>query len=103
MSNAKTILVTVIFAMTLSVLLVVQAQPPEGPPGGGANLQAQVNALKAQVAALETLTSSMSADATNVFFDGVNVHVRNGQGSTLTTNAVGNLIIGYNEDADLML
>jgi hypothetical protein len=27
-----------------------------------------------------------------------NVHVRNGLGETATTNATGNLIVGYNED-----
>ncbi|MCG8590604.1 MAG: hypothetical protein MJE66_15035, partial [Proteobacteria bacterium] len=33
----------------------------------------------------------------DVFFEGCNVHVRNGAGTTNTTNGLGNLIIGYNE------
>ncbi|MFB6264857.1 MAG: hypothetical protein ABEL76_14725, partial [Bradymonadaceae bacterium] len=31
-------------------------------------------------------------------FEGVNVHVRNGSGSTSTTNGKGNVVIGYNEN-----
>merc|ERR1712160_125796 len=40
----------------------------------------------------------------DIYFEGCNVHVRNGEGSTDTPNGKGNLIIGYNEprDDDLM-
>jgi len=38
------------------------------------------------------------SDAENIYFDGCNVHVRSGGGSTTATpNGKGNLIIGYNE------
>jgi len=38
------------------------------------------------------------SDAENIYFDGCNVHVRSGGGSTWATpNGKGNLIIGYNE------
>jgi hypothetical protein len=33
----------------------------------------------------------------DVFFEGCNVHVRNGSGDTLTSNGLGNLVVGYNE------
>src|SRR5581483_745685 len=35
-----------------------------------------------------------------VTFDGVNVYIRNGSNSTMTTNGVGNLILGYNESTN---
>ena len=34
----------------------------------------------------------------DVVFEGCNVHIRNGDSSTNTTNGLGNLIVGYNED-----
>ena len=34
----------------------------------------------------------------DIVFQGCNVHVRNGKGSTQTKNSKGNLIIGYNEE-----
>jgi len=38
------------------------------------------------------------SDADNIYFDGCNLHVRSGEGSTdARTNGKGNLIIGYNE------
>lgn len=47
------------------------------------------------------LSASMSADGENLYFDGVNVHVRDESGSTncgsTGCNALGNLIIGYDE------
>lgn len=83
-------------------------------------LQAQITAanvagLQARMNSLETLTSSMTADTNNVYFTGVNVHIRNGLGSTSgvgdpcgpslscessQTNGLGNLVIGYNEAID---
>lgn len=59
-----------------------------------------VAALQARVDALESLTTSMSAVGTDLFFEGVNVHIRDGTGSTLCVgpcNGVGNLIVGYDE------
>ena len=65
----------------------------------------QVAALQAAVATLQTALASvtstlgcMSKVGTEVFFDGCNVHVRSGSGSTDgPLNGLGNLIIGYNE------
>lgn len=42
---------------------------------------------------------SQSADHQDVYFNGCNVHVRDGLGSTATANGLGNLIIGYNENS----
>ena len=67
-------------------------------------LQAQVTALQQTVATLQKsvipLLSVVSFDPAHnlVQFRGVNVQIVNGQGNTQTTNGVGNLIIGYNED-----
>ena len=81
-------------------------------------LQAQVTALQQTVAKLQTTVTGQATQITNlqnsiiplltvvnvdpahslVQFRGVNVQIVNGQGNTQTTNGVGNLIIGYNED-----
>ncbi len=34
----------------------------------------------------------------HVIFEGVNLHIRNGSGATSTINALGNLVVGYNEE-----
>lgn len=69
------------------------------------DLQSQINALKATVAAqaaaiaaLEAKLEHMSSNGTDVFFSGVNVHIVNGTNSTGgPVNGLGNLIVGYNE------
>ncbi len=38
-------------------------------------------------------------DGTDFVQEGCNVHVRNGDGSTASTNGLGNLIVGYDEDS----
>ena len=44
---------------------------------------------------------SQDEESGDIYFDGCNVHVRSGEGSTgATTNGKGNLIIGYNEPRD---
>ena len=69
-------------------------------------LQAQMVALQAQVAALQNAmpacmtVASGAGSVDDVVFTGCNVHVRNGQGSTPSSNSVGNLIIGYNESGE---
>lgn len=39
----------------------------------------------------------MAFDGTDVIFEGVNLHLRNGLGTTATTNRLGNLVVGYDE------
>ncbi len=38
-------------------------------------------------------------DGNDVYFEGCNIHLTNGAGSTATKNGLGNLIIGYNEQS----
>jgi len=45
---------------------------------------------------LECVTDNSDSDT--VIFEGCNVHVRNGLGSTNTKDGTGNLIVGYNEN-----
>lgn len=59
---------------------------------------AQGKSLAARVAALEAKLACVTASGTDVWFAGCNVHILNGTGVTGTTNSLGNLIIGYNED-----
>jgi hypothetical protein len=63
---------------------------------GSASLASRVSALEAAVATLQTKTQYVSVSGGEMFIDGTNLHVRNGLGSTTTTNAKGNLILGYN-------
>lgn len=57
---------------------------------------ADIAAVQARATALETKTMNMTADADNVYFTGVNLHVRNGTGTTTgAVNGKGNLIVGY--------
>jgi len=50
-------------------------------------------------AAMQTrLTCITKSTATDFIFDGCNVHIQNGAGSTGSMNSLGNLIIGYNKN-----
>lgn len=71
-----------------------------------AQLEAENAALNDRILELETfigdLRDVLSLENDNqgnpaVVFSGVNVHVNNGEGQTNTINALGNLIIGYDE------
>ena len=42
---------------------------------------------------------SLYLDGTELVAEGCNVNIRNGEGSTATTNGTGNLIVGYDEDS----
>ncbi|HUT54848.1 MAG TPA: hypothetical protein VM658_15760 [bacterium] len=50
-----------------------------------------------RLAAVENKLANVSVAGTDFIFSGVNVHVRNGSGSTTSVNSLGNLIVGYNE------
>jgi len=52
-----------------------------------------------RIETLETKTQFQSVDGTTTCFSGTNVQIKNGEGTTATTNSLGNLIMGYNEDA----
>lgn len=56
------------------------------------------NFISVEVAPLTTITDfNINAGVVeDVFFEGVNLHVRNGGGSTYSQNGRGNLIVGYN-------
>jgi hypothetical protein len=68
----------------------------------------QLTALTASVSVLQTARADLSCMITavgvgpnkDVIFNGCNVHVRNATGQTQAANGAGNLIIGYNEEAD---
>src|SRR5687768_1016931 len=64
------------------------------------SLQERVTAQRETIGDLQAKLACMSMTGNDVFFTGCNVHVRNGLGATTTGgNSLGNLIIGYNEDA----
>jgi hypothetical protein len=53
--------------------------------------------ILARLAALEQKLQAVSYDGTTLWVSAANLQVVNGTGSTGTKNAVGNLIVGYNE------
>lgn len=59
----------------------------------------RLDCVETRVCAVEQKTQYMSVCDTVTIFEGTNVQIRNGQGSTDSTNCLGNLILGYNEDA----
>jgi len=80
------------------------------PAGDVTALQATVAAQSALIETLQTAVADlqaklgcMSKTGDEVYFTGCNVHVRNGMGGTgAGLNGLGNLIVGYNEDATLL-
>lgn len=62
-------------------------------------LEATNAEYKAKLQAMESLFTCVKYDKNALIFEGCNVHIRNGSGSTDSLpNGLGNLIIGYNED-----
>jgi hypothetical protein len=97
-------------ALLFSAITSAGAAPPLPPP---VNLAEQVALLKAQVAALQAQVAALQANTVlgldgrlrldnssgqpTARFEGVNVQVVNGVGTTDSVNGLGNLIIGYDE------
>lgn len=76
-------------------------------------LQSEVDTLQSDLGALQAVFAGVSRQSdsrnghTSIVFDGVNLQVTNGSGSTTTDNGLGNLIVGYNtwpftEDDDIV-
>jgi hypothetical protein len=64
-----------------------------------ASQQAALTAMSKSNAAFQArLTCITKSTATDFIFDGCNVHIQNGAGSTNSVNTLGNLIIGYNKN-----
>lgn len=61
-------------------------------------LEGQLTDANNAIDALQTKTAALTATATDLYVQGVNLHVRSGSGTTDgAVNGLGNLIIGYNE------
>lgn len=56
----------------------------------------EIQNLPRDIEAMAGDSDQLDFIGTDAIFNGVNVHVRNGQGSTTRTNSRGNLIVGYN-------
>jgi hypothetical protein len=55
-----------------------------------------------RLAAVEDKTQFMRVDGTTTIFEGTNIQILDGTGTTEGVNGLGNLIIGYNEEADFL-
>jgi hypothetical protein len=104
--NHKHTLVYFIITLMFTIPMAVQAGPPSNNPHV---LDARVAALEALIVAqqdmIDELTTklacvSAASSSAELFFEGCNVHVRNGVGTTDSLNSFGNLIVGYNEATD---
>jgi hypothetical protein len=58
----------------------------------------EINALKDRIAVLENLLAGAIRNGNTIQFRGVNLQIVNSMGNTNTTNGLGNLIVGYNEE-----
>jgi outer membrane murein-binding lipoprotein Lpp len=108
-SNRVTAKVAAVLAL---LLFVVVGQSSAGPEDSLAarvtdlealvgELQDKVDAFEDQgsrIEAVEDLLAHFSRSGDEIFITGANLHVVNGLGDTETTNALGNVIIGYNEE-----
>lgn len=56
-----------------------------------------VDSLAARLAALEAKLRFVTCTGNDIFIDSANLNIRNGVGTTITTNGLGNVIVGYNE------
>lgn len=63
-------------------------------------LESRVYNLQVLLRDVQALLENVTRDDTNLYFTGINVHIRNGKGHTMTANGLGNLIVGYNEESD---
>jgi hypothetical protein len=62
-----------------------------------AALTARVATLEAANSELQTRLAGVSRSGSTLRFNAMNVQITNGEGTTNTTNGLGNLLIGYNE------
>jgi hypothetical protein len=53
--------------------------------------------IEMRIATLEEMLEHFSRDGDDIFIARANLHVINGEGSTASTNGLGNVFIGYNE------
>jgi len=61
-------------------------------------LETRIGQLEASVSELISRLANVTRSGSDITFDGVNVHITNGSGTTSgTVNGLGNLIVGYNE------
>ena len=62
------------------------------------SLKSRVGALETRVGTLESTLAGVARSGNTLTFAGMNLQVMNGAGKTESTNGLGNLIIGYNEE-----
>lgn len=64
-------------------------------------LQAKIAELEKKIERLNFLLSGVVRKNNDIYFDNMNIHVRNGTGKTESSNYTGNIIIGYNEGGNV--
>ncbi|MCP4134823.1 MAG: hypothetical protein GY754_27865 [bacterium] len=65
------------------------------------SMEAEIVSLNKQIAEYDRIFAGLSREKNDLKFNGVNVHILNGSGSTSgEVNGLGNLVVGYNEERD---
>lgn len=86
---------------------IVLAIPISGQAGVVQDQQVQIDDLRDRIEYLEELLENVTRSGDEIYFDAVNVNIRNGLGATNgdpleitnhVVNGLGNLIVGYNEE-----
>ena len=111
-------------ALTAIVFASLLLAPPVDARPSLSDLQAAIEALNARLETLETENEALTlrigavegenevlinklacvsnaSNSINLYFDGCNVHVRNGVGQTNSVNGRGNLLVGYDKARNL--
>jgi len=83
---------------TQMTLNTVGPQGPQGDPGPQ-GLKGDLGE-QGPAGADGTTIPCLTQVGTEAIFEGCNVNIRNGSGSTFTQNSLGNLVVGYNEETD---
>lgn len=60
-------------------------------------LKDRVSKIESDLASVLALLKGIKRSGSELYFDSMNVNIRNGLGNTRTYNALGNLVVGYNE------
>jgi hypothetical protein len=102
MRNVASLGILAIASMTFFMGLTRNTDAgPGGVPERVAMLEEAVADLEDKIIDLQAMLACVgnTSDHQNIYFDGCNVHVRNGTGGTESWNGFGNLIVGYDEDS----
>lgn len=110
MKKSGLIAVSLIFALPLLAVFGGCGEDSSTCTCDQEELEAQIAELRAELDSVILLNQYLTISSASVnglagpqvIFEGVNVHIRNGDAATNTTNGLGNLVVGYNEEPSVL-